>query len=38
MHVVRQGLAAFPEQLELVAEKLALEDYADLVGESSQIQ
>jgi len=38
MHVVRQGLAAFPQQLELVAEKLALEDYADLVGESSQIQ
>jgi len=38
MQVVRQGLAAYPEQLELVAEKLALEDYADLVGESSQIQ
>jgi hypothetical protein len=28
----------FPEQLELVAESLALEDYADLVGVSTRIQ
>ena len=38
LQVARQGLQAFPEQLELVAESLALEDYADLVGVSAQIQ
>jgi len=38
LQVARQGLKAYPEQLELVAESLSLEDYADLVGESSQIQ
>lgn len=38
LQVVRQGLKAYPEQLELVAESLSLEDYAELVGESSQIQ
>jgi len=38
LQVARQGLQAFPEQLELVAESLALEDYADLVGVSTQIQ
>lgn len=38
LQVARQGLKTYPEQLELVAESLSLEDYADLVGESSQIQ
>ena len=38
LQVARQGLKAYPELLELVAESLSLEDYADLVGESSQIQ
>lgn len=38
LQVARKGLKAYPEQLELVAESLSLEDYADLVGESSQIQ
>jgi uncharacterized protein HemY len=38
LQVVRKGLKAYPEQLELVAECLSLEDYADLVSESSQIQ
>jgi hypothetical protein len=38
LQVARQGLKAYPDQLELVAESLSLEDYADLVGESSQIQ
>ena len=38
LQVARQGLQAYPDQLELVAESLALEDYADLVGESTQIQ
>jgi len=38
LQVARQGLKAYPDQLELVAESLALEDYADLVGESTQIQ
>jgi hypothetical protein len=36
--VARQGLQMFPEQLELMAESLALEDYADLVGVSTRIQ
>jgi uncharacterized protein HemY len=38
LQIARKGLKAYPEQLELVAESLSLEDYADLVGESSQIQ
>jgi len=38
LQVARQGLKAYPDQLELLAESLALEDYADLVGESTQIQ
>jgi uncharacterized protein HemY len=38
LQVVRKGLKAYPEQLELMAERLSLEDYADLVGESLQIQ
>ena len=38
LQVARQGLQMFPEQLELVAESLALEDYADLVGISTRIQ
>ena len=38
LQVVRQGLQMFPEQLELVAEGLALEDYADLVAVSTRIQ
>ena len=38
MQVARKGLKAYPEQLELVAESLSLEDYADLVGESPRIQ
>ena len=38
LQVARQGLQMFPEQLELVAESLALEDYADLVGVSTRIQ
>ena len=38
LNVTRAGLNAFPNQLELVAESLMLEDYADLVGESLQIQ
>jgi len=38
LQVARQGLQMYPEQLELMAESLALEDYADLVGTSSQIQ
>ena len=38
LQVARKGLQAFPGQLELVAESLSLEDYADLVGESLQIQ
>ena len=38
LQVARKGLQAYPEQLELVAESLSLEDYADLVGESLQIQ
>jgi len=38
LQVARQGLKSYPDQLELVAESLALEDYADLMGESTQIQ
>jgi len=38
LQVARKGLVAYPDQLELLAESLALEDYADLVGESSLIQ
>ena len=38
LQVARKGLKSYPDQLELVAESLALEDYADLVGESLQIQ
>ena len=38
LRVARQGLQMYPEQLELVAESLALEDYADLIGTSTQIQ
>jgi uncharacterized protein HemY len=38
LQVAREGLKAYPEQLELIAESLALEDFADLVGESLQIQ
>jgi uncharacterized protein HemY len=38
LQVARQGLQMYPEQLELVAESLALEDYADLIGVSTQIQ
>ena len=38
LQVTRAGLAAYPHQLELMAESLALEDFADLVGESLQIQ
>jgi len=38
LQVARQGLQMYPEQLELVAESLALEDYADLVGVSTRIQ
>ena len=38
LQVTRVGLAAFPNQIELIAESLALEDFADLVGESLQIQ
>ena len=38
LQVARKGLKAYPDQLELVAESLSWEDYADLVGESSQIQ
>jgi len=38
LQVARTGLKYFPEQLELVAESLSLEDFADLVSESTQIQ
>lgn len=38
LRVARQGLQMYPEQLELLAESLALEDYADLIGTSTQIQ
>jgi hypothetical protein len=38
LQVARQGLQMYPEQLELMAESLALEDYADLVGVSTRIQ
>jgi hypothetical protein len=38
LQVARIGLKYFPEQLELVAESLSLEDFADLVSESTQIQ
>ena len=38
LQVTRAGLKAYPNQLELMAESLALEDFADLVGESLQIQ
>jgi len=38
LQVTRAGLQAFPNQIELVAESLALEDFADLVGVSLQIQ
>lgn len=31
LEVVRQGLKAYPEQLELLAEQLALDDFADAV-------
>jgi hypothetical protein len=32
--VVRQGLKLYPQQLELLAEKLALDDFADAVSNS----
>ena len=38
LQVTRAGLKAYPNQLELITESLALEDFADLVGESLQIQ
>jgi uncharacterized protein HemY len=36
LEVVRKGLKAFPDQLELVSESLSLEDYSDAVSPSGQ--
>jgi uncharacterized protein HemY len=36
LEVVRQGLKAFPDQLELVSESLSLEDYSDAIAPSGQ--
>ncbi len=36
LEVVRQGLRAFPDQLELVSESLSLEDYSDAIAPSGQ--
>jgi len=36
LEVVRKGLKAFPDQLELVSESLSLEDYSDAVAPSGQ--
>jgi len=38
LKICKKGLKKYPNQIELVAESLALEDYAELVGESNQIQ
>jgi len=34
--VARQGLAVYPDQLELLAEKLSLDDFSDVIHSSTQ--
>ena len=36
--VVRQGLAAYPDQLELLAEKLSLDDFSDSMQPATAVQ
>ena len=36
LEVVRQGLKAYPDQLELVAESLALDDFSDAMSSTGQ--
>jgi len=37
LEVVRQGLAAYPDQLELLAEKLSLDDFSDSMQPSTAV-
>jgi hypothetical protein len=36
--VARQGLAVYPDQVELVAEKLSLDDFSDALMPTSGLQ
>jgi hypothetical protein len=36
LDVARQGLAVYPDQLELMAEKLSLDDFSDSIQSSTQ--
>jgi len=38
LEVVREGLALYPDQLELVSEKLSLDEFADVIVHSDSIQ
>jgi hypothetical protein len=38
LEVVREGLALYPDQLELVSEKLSLDEFADVMVHSDSIQ
>ena len=38
LEVVRQGLAAYPDQLELLAEKLSLDDFSDSMQPATALQ
>jgi len=38
LEVVREGLALYPDQLELVSEKLSLDEFADVMVHSESIQ
>ena len=37
LEIVRQGLAAYPDQLELLAEKLSLDDFSDSMQPSTAV-
>jgi len=38
LEVVREGLALYPDQLELISEKLSLDEFADVMVHSESIQ
>ena len=38
IEVVREGLALYPDQIELVSEKLSLDEFADVMVHSESIQ
>ena len=38
LEVVREGLALYPDQLELISEKLSLDEFADVMVHSDSIQ